>query len=95
MRALVLLVPLLLSLPAAGAEECALTTSTTDGSQVVVDTTTNDAVVHYLAIDLCQPDCFFSIWPYREYNGVPGLQRADEMRDDTCGGLYEGDGFEF
>jgi hypothetical protein len=39
---------------------------------------------------VCQPQCIFSIWPYLESNEIAGLQRADEVRDDTCG-VIEGD----
>jgi hypothetical protein len=30
--------------------------------------------------------CFFSIWVYQESNGIDGLQRGDEVVDNTCGG---------
>lgn len=30
--------------------------------------------------------CVISIWVYEESNGVDGLQRGDEIVDDTCGG---------
>jgi hypothetical protein len=30
-------------------------------------------------------------WVYRESNGMPGLQRSDDVRDDTCGGAYASD----
>ena len=36
-------------------------------------------------LDLC------SYWVYEEANGLDGLQRADEMVDDTCHGLIAGD----
>ena len=41
--------------------------------------------------DLCQPDCLFSIWLYQESNGIPGLQRGDEVVDNTCHGMIEAD----
>lgn len=33
----------------------------------------------------------WSIWVYEESNGIAGLQRQDELRDDTCGGAIPGD----
>lgn len=32
-----------------------------------------------------------SLWVYQESNGAPGLQRDDEVVDDTCGGAFPGD----
>ena len=40
-------------------------------------------------------ECVFSIWTYYETNGIEGLQRGDEMHDDTCGGLIESDSIPF
>lgn len=40
----------------------------------------------YVDNDLCQPDCLFSAWVYQESNEIDGLQRGDEVVDDTCGG---------
>ena len=45
----------------------------------------------YVDNDLCQPECIFSIWFYEESNGIPGLQRGDEVKDDTCHGMIEAD----
>lgn len=39
--------------------------------------------------------CIFSVWIYQESNGVDGLQRIDEVKDDSCGGEYEGDSLAF
>lgn len=48
--------------------------------------------IWYVDNDLCQLDgCALSIWFYEESNGIPGLQRSDEVKDDTCGGAIEGD----
>jgi hypothetical protein len=76
-----------------------LTTSNAD-----VDTGPASAVTgarHYVA-----DDCFLSwctlfgltgvivsgtLWVYEESNGVDGLQRGDEVVDDTCGGRFPGD----
>ncbi|HUR70059.1 MAG TPA: hypothetical protein VM370_12510 [Candidatus Thermoplasmatota archaeon] len=30
-------------------------------------------------------------WVYQESNGIPGLQRQDDVVDDTCGGAIAGD----
>lgn len=34
-------------------------------------------------------------WLYQESNGIDGLQRADDIRDDTCGGQIAGDTLRF
>lgn len=31
-------------------------------------------------------DCLTTVWIYEESNEIAGLQRADEVVDDTCGG---------
>ena len=51
---------------------------------------------YYVDIDYCHVsqnnnECLFSIWLYEETNGIDGLQRGDEVVDDTCGGLIEAD----
>lgn len=52
-----------------------------------------DAGVVYVDQDgACDPECGpYTIWIYAESNGIPGLQRADDRRDDTCGGAIEAD----
>lgn len=46
----------------------------------------------YVDNDTCQPGCgLFSLWVYQESNGHPGLQRGDEVYDDTCHGMVEAD----
>jgi hypothetical protein len=45
----------------------------------------------YIDNDVCQPECLFSVWIYCESNGMEGLQRGDEVRDDTCNGAFESD----
>lgn len=45
----------------------------------------------YVDNDPCQPECGFSIWIYEESNDIDGLQRGDEMHDDTCGGMIRSD----
>lgn len=54
-------------------------------------TTSNPEVAaggFYVDNDLCQVDgtCIFSIWIYQETNGIDGLQRNDDVHDDTCDG---------
>lgn len=48
---------------------------------------------YYMDNDTCQTDgtCLFSTWIYEEGNGIDGLQRGDEVIDDTCDGLIESD----
>lgn len=64
------------------AEHC--TTWSTSHPEVSVDG-------FYVDNDVCQPECVFSIWLYEEGNGIPGLQRGDEVVDDTCHGMIESD----
>jgi hypothetical protein len=86
---LLLTVVLAIAIPA-HADECIPTTSVTGDDMIVVEFPRN-GLLDYLAIDVCQPGCIFSIWTYFEANETPGLQRADEFRDDTCGGLIGSD----
>ena len=44
--------------------------------------------VFYAVNDICQPSCVFSIWVYEESNGLPGLQRADDIAVDTCHDMF-------
>ncbi len=37
------------------------------------------------------PECILSLWIYEESNGRPGLQRWDEVVDNTCGAIIDGD----
>ena len=46
---------------------------------------------YYIDNDPCQPECFYSTWVYFESNDMAGLQRVDEVKDDTCHGQIEGD----
>jgi hypothetical protein len=43
----------------------------------------------YVIVDPCDESC--NAWVYRETNGIAGLQRHDEFKDDTCGGVIPGD----
>lgn len=59
------------------------------------DPSTSEAEVaqggFYVDNDACQPECIYSIWIYQESNGIDGLQRGDEVVDDTCDGAIESD----
>lgn len=39
---------------------------------------------YYIVVDMCQPECLFSVWIYEETNGVEELQRCDEAHKDNC-----------
>jgi predicted nucleotide-binding protein (sugar kinase/HSP70/actin superfamily) len=72
--ALAALVAVAMAFPAA-AEEC----YNTSAPEV-------DAGGYYVDNDACFPDtCTYSIWIYQESNDIPGLQRGDEVVDDTNG----------
>lgn len=45
----------------------------------------------YVVVDECFVGCMPLVWVYEESNGIAGLQRADEVHDDTCGGEIPGD----
>ena len=65
-------------------------TSTTDldHTVIIVDVV---GFVYYPIIcrDICE---YWAIGPmYFETNGIPGLQRADRIKDDTCHGMIEPD----
>lgn len=80
-----LAIGLLAALAPAQASDCATwTTSETDA----------DAAGYYVINDCWHNDCakaFFSIWVYEEANGIPGLQRGDEVVNDTCHGQIQAD----
>lgn len=46
--------------------------------------------LYYVDYDDCDHACPPWLWIYEESNGVPGLQRDDEMQLDTCG-YFPGD----
>ena len=101
MRAI--LIPLLatLSLVApAAAEACELTTSPAlicpAGPAPGLPCVETAAAGYYIDEDGCPllavvQNCHYSFWVYEESNGIAGLQRDDEIRDDTCRGLIPGD----
>lgn len=86
----------LVAVPAA-AEECVPTTSDPEFDSADLGGTGVGLPAHgpryYVDNDPCQPQCLFSTWAYEESNGIDGLQRGDEVKDDTCGGMIESDGF--
>lgn len=83
------LLSLFLFLGAGSAGHC--TTWTTSAPEIDTDPLDVTGVRWYFDNDLCQPECLFSMWFYQESNGIPGLQRGDEVKDDTCHGMIEGD----
>lgn len=48
---------------------------------------------YYVDMDCWQPSCqdFITIWVYEETNGIEGLQRNDEVVDNTCNGRIPAD----
>ncbi len=75
------LVLLIASTPNAWAAECSPSTSSPEIK----------ILNNYIDTDYCQPECAYSVWYYVESNFIVGLQRNDEVVDDTCGGQIEGD----
>ena len=45
----------------------------------------------YLVNDVCDEDCLVSFYVYEETNGADGLQRGDDIVDDTCAGMIKSD----
>jgi hypothetical protein len=84
----------LLAVPAEAAAPC-YTTSVTDDREIVFELPVQEEVVgvhwmvNYVAVDtFCMVGvgdgtCSFSIWFYPEGNGLPGLQRGDEVKSDV------------
>lgn len=96
MRTLLVPFALVLALAGASAEGC---TPTTTRATFTVHAYGG---IGYYAYDAClddspraQEECMYwgawAVWIYQESNGIAGLQRDDEMRDDTCGGMIQGD----
>ena len=50
---------------------------------------------YYLDHDLCQDYMICPTWVYEETNGITGLQRGDDIVDDTCHGQIESDAIVF
>jgi len=69
-----------------GADHCeTYSTSSTELSCVAIP-----AVGDYYVDEDCGSDPY-SIWVYQESNGIAGLQRGDEVVDDTCHGSIQAD----
>lgn len=81
---LAVLPPLLLALALVGtgaADHCESWSSTEADAQTCE---AGASPCYYVSIDFCQPDCHILVWVYEESNGLEGLQRGDEVVDDTC-----------
>lgn len=87
---------LLLANPASAEEPC-YTTSTTDDREIVVEYPADGpdpacvrCTAAYVVVDtFCLPgvgdaSCLMSVWIYPEANGIPGLQRGDEVKNDVA-----------
>jgi hypothetical protein len=60
---------------------------TTSQPEVDTGTAVPGAPRYYVDNDVIQTaGPLFSIWVYQESNGLDGLQRGDEVVDNTCGG---------
>ncbi len=89
-----LLLPLAFALALAnpvGADHC--TTWSTDPDVELDTNPTGVGPRYYVDNDPVNLPCcpFGSWWVYEESNGIPGLQRSDEERDDTCHGMIRAD----
>lgn len=69
-------------LPLSAADHCA--TYTTAQPEVALEN-------HYVDLDACQTGCGPSLRIYEESNGIGGLQRGDDVQDDTCHGMISPD----
>lgn len=85
MKALVALLAVFALSSAAEAEHCT-TYSTTTPNVGCGMYNYEGTYPYYVDEDCCDP-CLSSIWVYDESNGIPGLQRGDEVHDDTCHGM--------
>lgn len=83
---LILIAALTLSLTSANAEHCSSYSTSTPEVDM-----THSGSPYYIDNDPCQPECHSSTWIYEESNGISGLQRGDEVVDDTCHGMIDGD----
>lgn len=81
--------------PAASAEDCE--TYTNAHTHATIPDPTGAAggdlyliapVACFIAWDIVECG---GIWVYQESNGIPGLQREDEVEDNTCHGSIRGD----
>ena len=74
--ALVALATISIALPSGTADHCE--GFTTSEPEATVESPTG--ATFYVDHDAGQ----ISIWVYEETNGIPGLQRGDTVKDDTC-----------
>ena len=95
-RAAPLLASVLLALlvihPADAAHCTTYSTTATDLDYAVV--VVEAGGILYYPITYCRGECqywFSANFIYFESNGIPGLQRADVVKDDTCHGMIEHD----
>ena len=92
MRAFVALVVLLAFALPVEADHCAAwSTSVADADTGLAPGAPRFYVVDLVCSIMYCPGTTFSIWVYEESNGIDGLQRADEVHDDTCHGSIAGD----
>lgn len=82
--ALALALALVLALPA-GAAHC--TTWNTEDAEVDV----LGRYYHDADLVCLNTEAICSFWTYEESNGIPGLQRGDEVADSTCHGMIAPD----
>lgn len=87
MRAGAALLLFLTLLVPASAQECVPTTSDAEWTSC----NSSGDPCFYGDWDMCQPQCIFSYWVYQESNAIDGLQRNDDVKDDTCRGQIESD----
>jgi hypothetical protein len=87
MRVLLLFITLLaLVTGAAGATGCVPTTSTPFAEASGFYVAGNP-----ITLIFCDVTCLIDVWIYEESNDITGLQRQDEIHDDTCNGAIAGD----
>lgn len=85
---------LVAAVPPGLAEHCeSYSTSEPEVTTPSDPTTLGVVPTYYHDQDICWSSgtCVSSYWIYEESNGLPGLQREDEIVDDTCHGMIPGD----
>lgn len=85
---LVLAVASLVGMRAGAIHECVPTTSAPE-----LDASVQGIGQYYVNLDCPPASCEepLSVWVYEEANGIEGLQRSDEVWDDTCHGAIPAD----
>jgi hypothetical protein len=81
MRTILILGTILALAIPVGADHCA--TYTTSAPEVDTGTLGDDAR-YYVDTEFPCPQCHVTLWIYQEANGLDGMQRGDEVVDDTC-----------